>query len=84
MTAGEDETQTAGSTQEDFLVSYTSANEGWAEWFAWQLEKAEYSTLIQQWDFRADSDFVRQTHGAACWTARTYEVSSPLGSADGL
>ncbi|WP_083873796.1 toll/interleukin-1 receptor domain-containing protein [Frankia sp. QA3] len=35
----------------DFFVSYTSADQAWAEWIAWQLENAGYRVLIQAWDF---------------------------------
>jgi TIR domain len=36
----------------DFFISYTSADLPWAEWIAWELEAAGYTTLIQAWDFR--------------------------------
>jgi len=35
----------------DFFVSYTAADQEWAEWIAWQLEEADYQVLIQVWDF---------------------------------
>jgi hypothetical protein len=37
----------------DFFVSYNKADKSWAEWIAWQLEEAGYSTVLQGWDFRA-------------------------------
>ena len=36
----------------DFFISYTSADRAWAEWIAWQLEAAGFTTLLQAWDFR--------------------------------
>jgi TIR domain len=36
----------------DFFVSYTAADQEWAEWIAWQLEEAGYRTVLQAWDFR--------------------------------
>ncbi|MEX5711638.1 TIR domain-containing protein [Parafrankia sp. FMc6] len=35
----------------DFFISYTAADQGWAEWIAWQLEEANYRVLVQAWDF---------------------------------
>jgi hypothetical protein len=49
----------------DVFVSYTSADRPWAEWIAWELEAAGYSTLIQAWDFGAGSNFVVEMHQAA-------------------
>jgi hypothetical protein len=31
----------------DFFVSYTEVDRGWAEWIAWQLEAAGYSTVVR-------------------------------------
>ena len=42
----------------DFFISYTKADLPWAEWIAWQLEAAGYTTLLQAWDFRPGSNFV--------------------------
>ena len=30
----------------DFFITYTSADKKWAEWIAWQLEEAQYSTTF--------------------------------------
>jgi hypothetical protein len=46
-----------GSTRLDFFVSYAQADQTWAEWIAWQLEAAGYSTVLQAWDFVAGSDW---------------------------
>jgi len=69
----------------DFFVSYTGADQGWAEWLAWQLEAAGYTTRLQAWDFTAGSYFVTEMHRAAGQASRTLAVLSAayLGSAFG-
>ena len=61
----------------DFLVSYTGADQAWAEWIAEQLEAAGYTTLLQAWDFRPGSDFVHQMQQATSSAQRTVAVLSP-------
>jgi hypothetical protein len=39
----------------DFFISYTKADQGWAEWIAWQLEQAGYSTVLQAWAWGAET-----------------------------
>jgi TIR domain len=51
--------QTQGELHKDFFISYSHADHRWAEWIAWQLEEAGYSTILQAWDF--------QTGGISCW-----------------
>src|SRR5207244_950656 len=46
--------------QKDFFISYNKADRPWAEWIAWQLEEAGYSTVLQVWDFWPGSNFVIQ------------------------
>jgi tetratricopeptide (TPR) repeat protein len=41
-----------------FFVSYTGADDAWAQWISWQLEAAGYTTTIQAWDSRPGNDFV--------------------------
>ena len=48
----------------DFFISYNSADKGWAEWIAWQLEEAGYTTILQAWDFRWRSNL---TFGGILW-----------------
>ena len=62
--------------QKDFFISYTSADRQWAEWIAWHLEDAGYSTVIQAWDFRAGGNFILEMHRAAIETGRTIAVLS--------
>lgn len=61
----------------DFFISYNGADYQWAEWIAWQLEKAGYSTVIQAWDFRPGSNFVLEMQNAAEQADRTIAVLSP-------
>jgi hypothetical protein len=42
----------------DFFISYSGKDKPWAEWLAYQLEKAGYTTVIQAWDFRPGGNFV--------------------------
>jgi tetratricopeptide (TPR) repeat protein len=61
----------------DFFVSYNGADRSWAEWIAWHLEQAGYSTVLQAWDFRPGSNFVLGMQKAAAEAARTIAVLSP-------
>jgi internalin A len=59
-----------------FFISYTKADKAWAEWIAWTLEAAGYSTVIQAWDFRPGSNFVLEMQRAATEANRTIAVLS--------
>jgi TIR domain len=61
----------------DFFISYTKADQPWAEWIAWKLEEAGYSTVIQAWDFRPGGNFVLEMQKAASGTENTIVVLSP-------
>jgi hypothetical protein len=39
----------------DFFISYPSADQRYAEWIAWELEAAGYTTFVQAWDFGPDT-----------------------------
>ena len=60
----------------DFFISYNKADRVWAEWIAWQLEEAGYTTFLQAWDFRPSSDFVEEMDRAAKEAERTIAVLS--------
>lgn len=60
----------------DFFISYTKADLPWAEWIAWQLELAGYTTLIQAWDFRPGSNFVLEMDRASQEAEQTIAVLS--------
>ena len=61
----------------DFFISYNQADRKWAEWIAWQLEDAGYTTVLQAWDFRPGSNFALEMHSAAQAAGRTIAVLSP-------
>src|SRR6266446_2060793 len=61
----------------DFYISYNSSDQNWAEWIAWQLEEAGYSTILQAWDFRPGSSFVLEMDKATKEAKRTIVVLSP-------
>jgi TIR domain len=47
----------------DFFISYTAADRAWAEWVAWQLEAAGWTTVLQAWDFAVGENFVLRMRG---------------------
>ena len=55
----------------DFFISYNKEDTHWAEWIAWQLEEAGYTTRIQAWDFRPGSNFILDMQEATEKTLRT-------------
>src|SRR5712691_9911641 len=61
----------------DFFVSYTAADERWAEWIAWTLEEGGFDVVLQKWDFTAGSNFVLEMQKAAADAKRTIAVLSP-------
>ena len=61
----------------NFFVSYNHKDSAWAEWIAWQLEAAGYTTTIQVWDFAAGQNFVLAMQKAAAESERTLAVLSP-------
>jgi TIR domain len=63
--------------QRDFFVSYTQADRAWAEWLAWELEAAGYTTLLQAWDMPAGTAFVHAMDQAVQQTRHTILVLSP-------
>ena len=60
----------------DFFISYTKADQSWAEWIAWQLEDEKYETVIQTWDFLAGSNFVSNMQRAVVEAKCTIAVIS--------
>lgn len=61
----------------DFFISYNKADRAWAEWTAWKLEEAGYTTILQAWDFSAGSNFIIDMHNAARNARRTIALLSP-------
>src|SRR5262245_3258002 len=66
-----------GKAVPDFFISYTQVDRSWAEWIAWQLEAAGYTTVIQAWDFRPGANFAVAMQHAAAESERTIAVLSP-------
>jgi hypothetical protein len=60
----------------DFFVSYTRADEPWAQWIAWQLEETGYTTFLQAWDFRPGTNFIVRMQEGATQANRTLIVLS--------
>ena len=60
----------------DFFISYTQNDKQWAEWIAWILEEAEYSVVLQAWDFRAGQNFVEEMKNALNDAEKTIAVLS--------
>src|SRR6185503_18273994 len=60
----------------NFFVSYNGKDKAWAEWIAYQLEEAGYSTVIQAWDFQAGGNFVLEMQKATAEAERTIAVLS--------
>jgi len=46
--------------KKDFFISYTSSDEKQAVWIAEVLEKANYTTIIQAWDFTPGKNFINE------------------------
>ena len=63
--------------QRDFFVSYTAADRAWAEWLAWELEAAGFTTLLQAWDMPAGTAFVHAMDQAVQATRHLVLVLSP-------
>jgi hypothetical protein len=60
-----------------FFISYNHGDRGWAEWIAWQLEEAGYTTILQAWDFRPGGNFAVDMQQALAEAERTIAVLSP-------
>jgi hypothetical protein len=61
----------------DFFVSYTSADRGWAEWIAWQLEAEGYTVVVQAWDFTPGRSWTHEMQQATSTAERVVAVLSP-------
>ena len=61
----------------DFFISRNKADREWAKWIAWQLEEAQYTVVLQDWDFRPGMNFALEMKQAAAECDRTIAVLSP-------
>ena len=64
------------TTRWDFFISYTAADQAWAEWIAWQLESAGYRVLFQAWDFVPGSHWTTRMRAGIAGSERTLTVLS--------
>jgi hypothetical protein len=64
------------SSRWDFFVSYTQADQAWAEWIAWVLEEDGYRVLIQTWDFVPGTNWIKGMQDGAERATRTIAVLS--------
>jgi TIR domain/NACHT domain len=60
----------------DFFVSYTQADQPWAEWIAWILEEAGYRVLVQAWDMVPGSNWTDRMDEGVQRSVRTIAVIS--------
>ncbi|GHO96092.1 hypothetical protein KSF_061400 [Reticulibacter mediterranei] len=67
----------SAETLRDFFISYAAADRSWAEWIAWQLEEAGYTTVIQVWDFLPGRNFISEMNAAVKTARRTIAIISP-------
>src|SRR5215471_16775826 len=51
----------------NFFISRTGVDSDWAQWIAQELERAGYSTFLQDWDFHPGQSFLANMRkGAEC------------------
>ncbi len=60
----------------DFFISYTAADQQWAEWIAWELENGGYRVLIEAWDFVAGSSRITLMSDGLQYATRVIAVVS--------
>lgn len=63
--------------KKDFFISHSSIDKEYAEWIAWTLEEAGYSTLIDSWDFPSGKSFVKCMQEGLVCSERIVIVASP-------
>jgi hypothetical protein len=61
----------------DFFISYSRADQIWAEWIAWELEAADYTTALQAWHMPPGSSFVHAMDEALQCSRHTLLILSP-------
>jgi tetratricopeptide (TPR) repeat protein len=66
-----------GAGKVDFFISYTGADQVWAEWIADTLERAGRRTVLQAWDFRPGENFLQRMDEALAEADRVLAVLSP-------
>ena len=66
-----------GTAGAEFFVSYTGADQAWAEWIAHTLEANGHTTILQAWDFRPGESFLERMNEALGKAERVLAVASP-------
>jgi len=61
----------------DFFISYTGADQAWAEWIAWQAEAVGYRVLVQAWDFVPGTNWIERMHTGLTRATRVIAILSP-------
>ena len=64
------------SSKKDFFISYNHNDEEAAQWISWHLEKENYTTIIQAWDFLPGNNFVEKMDNALKTCKSTIAVLS--------
>ena len=59
------------------FVSYSTADEHWATWMAWELEAAGYRAMLQAWDFVPGTNFIEFMDRGVSRSAAVVAVLSP-------
>lgn len=62
--------------KKNFFISYAYSDRAWAEWIAWQLERADYSTF-QAGDFVVGQNLIHQVRQALVHCERVIAVLTP-------
>ena len=60
----------------DFFISYTQADQAWAEWISWQLETDGYRVLVQAWDMVPGTNWIQSMQEGVTRADRTIAVLS--------
>jgi len=60
----------------DFFISYNQADLNWAKWIDFQLRAANYTTVVQAYDFRPGSNFVLEMQKASITSKCTIALLS--------
>ena len=61
----------------DFFVSYNKADEPWAVWIAWIVEKMGFRASVQAWDFLPGTNWVQKMDADLQSCTRMIAVLSP-------
>ena len=63
--------------QVDYFISHNQADRAWAEWIAWELQSAGYTTLLQAWDFVPGASSAQELDEAVRGAKQIIAVMSP-------